>query len=581
MPSEKLNIFEVNETCKTEAAVLGSNDLKRFLDISRAKLGFTTWDVANNSLRALEAYTMFRKFGGIFSNVEGRAVETLERLNGMLLDKICREGVNIEFPGQYLGFFERNARTFMARGFTPIIVDEEENEFGLPIYPSDEKDERNLIKLAWKIKLVALPDGIKYGNIAHPKTPEEILADTDGKGLGFEAAKEASHASFATVRYKRNEGGRIDGGTLAWSEIVTLPRGTIESELLEQNRQYGSALFEGIGVEYDDNGNILIFRLDDHAERMSKGGQFFDMPPIPLETYREIVIKTVLANKKYIPACGKGRLYIRPDWFDKGPKLHVGSSDLQALTVTGIAIGSVESYFKPGRKIFFIPKNVFRATENGMGVTKAVGNYGQTIRINNRANELGMAGVLYQNEGKTRTEETLASSVIRLIMRDAKTVLQTPKLDHKTILDSITRKTVLAIAKEELGWTVEETDISPDDFLNPKEPVLGIFCTGTAAGITPINAVRTGNFNNDTGEINDLGDEVEVYKYDESNPMGAEGSRLLELLLDAKTGNLQKRKLSELNQLNEKRNRGEDVDEDAMIKLNALVAEYDSWLTKV
>lgn len=538
MPSEKPHIFEIREPCATESEVLQSDDLRRFLEITRNELGLDHNGIAKDPIMALKAFMAFRKFHGLFSRTEGLAIDTLESLNAILLDKICEEGRTVKFPLDQLEFFKRNARALMARGLVPIVIDPQKNPYGLPVYPSDEEVETEALDPHASIKLVALPFGIKYSDMSKPKSPEEIFTDIDTTGLGFDAKNEASHASFVSVRYLRSPNGRSDQKSVGFSHTATLPRGQIAGELLEQVKQYGCGLFEGIGVEYGDDGDIIIFRLDDHAERMSKGGEFFDMPQIPPEIFRKAVIDTVLANRAYIPPMGKGRLYIRPNWFDIGPKMHVGNSNLHALTVTAISIGSVESYFKPGRKTLFMPNNIFRATQNGMGQTKGIGNYAPTIRVNNRANELGMTGVIYTNEGQDRTEETLASSIIRLIERNGKVVLQTPRLDHNTILDSITRKTVLTLAKEELGWEVEETDISPDNFLQCEEKVLGVYAVGTAAGLAPIHGIRRGDFNNKTGEIENLEEEIDLLPYDASNPMGKEGTQLLDILQKAKTGRL-------------------------------------------
>ena len=580
MPSEKPNIFEIRDTCTDEADVLESKDLQRFLNISRSQLGLNPDDLKGNPVSSLDAFLLFRKFNGIFSQTNGKAINTVETLTAILIDKVSAEGKNMEFPARHLGFFERAARTFMARGLVPVIMEVGGNPFGSPIYPSDEGHPNPIGKQA-KIKLVALPNGIRYSNMSKPKSPEEIWADGKKNGLGFEAAKEGSHAGFATLTYNRTEGGRPDPASEDWSEAVTLPRGAIESELLEQNRQYGCALFEGIGVEYGDDGEICIFRLDEHADRMSKGGEFFDMPPIPTEIYRELIEASVLANSRYIPPKGKGRLYVRPNWFDKGPKMHVGNSNLHALTVTAVAIGSVESYFKPGRKTLLIPRNAFRASKNGMGQTKGVGSYATTILINNRANEKEMTGVLYTDEAQSRMEETLASSIIRLIKRNGKIILQTPTLDHNTILDSVTRKSVIKLASEELGWNVEVTDITPESFIHSSDEVLGVYAAGTAAGLAPIHGVRFGDFNSKEGEIENLEDEIALLNYDQSNPMGAEGSKLLKLLLEAKNGRLQKRKMTELTILRAKKNAGEDIDEEHLSELNTLVAEYESWLTRL
>ncbi len=578
MPSQNLEIFDAKETCSTEAEILESEDLKRFLRIYKEEISTTVQDIINDPNSALQAYFQLRKLRGISTKDNTSAIAFQKTLNLILVEKIIRQSNRIEFNPDYLEFFSENARIFMNRGYVPIVVNYIDGNFSSPIFPSDSPNSKDNSILIEKygsefthIQLRKLPPGIEYTNFVARPDPKKILAKAETPdGLGFAAENECSHAVMATVTYERTAGQRIIDESIKWSDSVSAPRGTISSELLEQNRQYGVALFEGIGVEKDTNGDIRIFRLEDHAERMSNGGKFFDMPAIPAEIYKKMVIDCVQANEEFIPENGKGRLYVRPNWFDKGPRLHVKNSNLHALTMTAVVIGSMESYFDKGKKIFFFPQNIFRASENGAGQTKAVGNYASTIRPNNRAKELGMQGVLYMNEGKSRIEETLASSLIRIIKRKDKIILQTPKLNHGTILDSITRKTILHLASEELGWEIEECDISPEDALNPKEEISGYYAVGTGAGIAPIHSIKTGTFNNGTGEIEELSEEIEITEYNEENPIGDEGKQLMEVLLSSKNGDLLRKRRDEEMKMDESADRS---------KIHSLIDTYASWLT--
>lgn len=578
MPSQNPEIFELKESCQTEEEILQSDDLKRFLKIFNDEIATTIQDIIEDPNSALLAYSQLRKLRGINTAKNTSAIAFEKTLNLILVEKIIRQSNLVKFDTAHLDFFAENARTFMNRGYAPVVVNDHDDNFSSAIYPTDDQNSKGNSSPIEKygsefthIELRKLPPGIEYTNYVPKPDPKKILAKAETpEGLGFAAENECSHAVMTTVTYERTPGQRIIQESIKWSDSVTAPRGTISSELLEQNRQYGVALFEGIGVEKTKHGDIQIFRLEDHAERMSKGGQFFDMPAIPAEIYKKMVIDCVNANSEFIPEQGKGRLYVRPNWFDKGPRLHVKNSNLQALTMTAVVIGSMESYFDKGKKIFFFPQNIFRASENGAGQTKAVGNYASTIRPNNRAKELEMQGVLYMNEDKSRIEETLASSFIRIIKKNGKTILQTPKLDHGTILDSITRKTILHLAKEELHWEIEECDISPTEALQSEEKISGYYAVGTGAGIAPIHSIKTGNFNNKTGEIEDLSDEIEITKYDEENPIGDDGKLLMEVLLALKNGDLLRKKLAEKLEMN----KSEDSS-----KIDALIDKYTSWLT--
>jgi len=64
--------------------------------------------------------------------------------------------------------------------------------------------------------------------------------------------------------------------------------------------------------------------------------------------------------------------------------------------------------------------------------------------------------------------------------------LATPRLTG-TILPGITRKSVLELAKTKLGMEVEERDISYKELF--EDSCTEVFCTGTAAVVTPIGSV--------------------------------------------------------------------------------------------
>lgn len=536
--------LQIDATCRNEAELLESVGFKRFLNIANQKRSKTgkepirDEELSHSHQKLLELYEKFRKLSKIrFSNSNPVAFVTF--INNLLISKLIEDSKYRTFPivleNVDLRFFHENLRTFINNGIVPVQIVKNTNE-RIPIFALDQLS-NDAITERGDVELLQLPPGIELSNLMRPIDPEEIKTAAEKDELGFSEKFEGSHLSIATASATRHMD-RIDEDKTLWSEPVTFPKAKFASEPLEQIRQYGTGLFEGIGVEIGINGKPVVFRLRDHWERMNKGGLYFDMPKIPFDIFEKMVLDTVKANRKYIPPKGKGRLYIRPNWFNQGAKMHVGNSDEQyTLMMTAVAIGRVESYFGKGEKTFFIPTNVSRATDNGPGQTKGICNYAQTIRINNRAHELGMAGVLYMDQNHDRIEETLASSFIIVKKDESGFILRTPKLDHKTILDSITRKTLLELAQTVLGWRVVEEDIKPNYLMENDN--FEVYACGTGAGLAPIHSIRFGSFNNENGEIEGLNSPIEVMKYGESSIHGEAGKILLTLLLKAKNGELQ------------------------------------------
>ncbi len=518
----------------------------------------------------------------------------------IFLSLVKKLGDKVEYSAGRLPTFEAIARDLLNSGYVPLIFSENANPFGEPVYPNQE----NTLPPAGSIRVIALPvmedrpkntinnpiiadPRVELSNFIKPTDPDKIrkMAERDELGFSHEAGI-CSHMSVAVCRPGKNQesGGNKEPGD--WSEPVTIPNARFASHPLEQIRQYGSGLFEGIGVERGEEGKINIFRLRDHWKRMSLGGQYFRMPPIPFPVFEKMVIQTVQANADYVPPAGKGRLYIRPNWFDCGPKMHVGNSGNYMLLMTAIPIGSAQSYYKKkpveqkkgsvedrqdeGITLFF-PHNAFRAVENGAGQTKADGNYGATIPHIEAAAKNGMQGVMYMNESRTRLEESNASSLIFLQLLPGKKTasgkqkyrLITPSLEHGTILDSVTRKTILELAGTELDWEVVERDIEPIELPDLAEQgslggIVAMFSAGTGAVLTPIHHIQHGwlcmktedsgnsgpirTFDVDRSNGRITGKKISIGRYDAENPYGEAGRDLLQLLLDAKSGRLQARK---------------------------------------
>ena len=172
------------------------------------------------------------------------------------------------------------------------------------------------------IELRKLPPGIEYTNFVPSPDPKILAKAETPEGLGFAAENECSHIVMSTVTYERTSGQRIIDESIKWSDTVTAPRGNISSEILEQNRQYGVALFEGIEWKKVRMEQLKFLDWKIMLKECLKAANFLTCHQSLLK-FIKMVIDCVRANEKFIPEKGKGRLYVRPNWFDKGPRLHV------------------------------------------------------------------------------------------------------------------------------------------------------------------------------------------------------------------------------------------------------------------
>lgn len=479
----------------------------------------------------------------------------------------------------------------MRKGWVPSIRHSIFDRFGTPLHPFNEMSESKELAPGGKIvALERMPRNLVPSSFRDSMAPGEVHAasETD-EGLGFGPKfSRTSHVAFASCDVA--DADPVSGQPIIksngknWDRHATLPNVNYECSSLEGVKQYGTGLFEGMGVEKNEEGEVVVFRLRDHWKRMNEGGLKLGMPEIPFEIFEAMVQEVIQANWDYIPEAGKGRMYLRPNWFDHGESLKVGNSGRFALIISAIPIGSAESYFHPGRKKFFLAKGKARVAEGGTnGMLKLDGNYTTTINLIQKANEKGMAGVIFTNAAGDRVEETNASSVIFIQKSpDGKHRIITPSLKHGTILDSMTRKTILELAKER-EWIIEERDISPRELQRlaktaQQDPTRGLeaIAVGTAAVIAPIHEIQVGTVNRKTNNINENGPLIQISartEQPENEGRGEVSQIIFEALSKIKSGKAQKEMREELEPM-----RSSNPKRD---KLRKRLKEAESYLTIV
>lgn len=244
--------------------------------------------------------------------------------------------------------------------------------------------------------------------------------------------------------------------------------------------QYAQTCFEGMKAYTTEDGRTVVFRPDLNAERMANSAKRLEMPAFPEDRFVDAVIKTVKANEAYVPPFGSGAtLYIRPFMFGSDPVIGVKPSNEYQFRIFTTPVGP---YFKGGAKPITIKVSDFdRAAPHGTGHVKAGLNYAMSLHAIVTAHNEGFAENMYL-DAKTRTkvEETGGANFI-FVTKDNKVV--TPKSD--SILPSITRRSLITVAKDYLGLEVEEREVEFSEVADFAECGL----CGTAAVISPVGKI--------------------------------------------------------------------------------------------
>lgn len=205
------------------------------------------------------------------------------------------------------------------------------------------------------------------------------------------------------------------------------------------------------------------------------------MPEVPVELFMKGVKEAVKANADYVPPYGYGAsLYIRPLLIGIGENLGVRPAPEYLFIVFVCPVGP---YFRKGFKPISlkVETEYDRAAPNGIGNVKAGGNYSASLLPLKKAREEGFDEVVYLDPREHKYfEETGASNVFFVFEGN---VIATPK--SNSILNSITRRTIVQVAREEFGYTVEERRVHVDEMSKFVEAG----ACGTAAVITPIGSM--------------------------------------------------------------------------------------------
>ena len=285
----------------------------------------------------------------------------------------------------------------------------------------------------------------------------------DWSNLGFGYVK-------TDYRYVSNfKNGAWDEGTLSTDDMVTISECACVL-------QYAQTVFEGMKAYTTEDGHIVVFRPDLNAERMENSAKRLEMPVFPKDRFVDAIVKLVEANADYVPPYGSGAtLYM----FGTNAVIGVKPADEYQFRAFCTPVGP---YFKGGVKPITIRVSDFdRAAPRGTGHIKAGLNYAMSLHAIMDAHRQGFDENMYLDPAtRTKVEETGGANFL-FVTKDNKVV--TPKSD--SILPSITRRSLVYVAKEYLGLEVEEREVYFDEVKDFAECGL----CGTAAVISPVGKI--------------------------------------------------------------------------------------------
>ena len=264
-----------------------------------------------------------------------------------------------------------------------------------------------------------------------------------------------------------------------WGDVEVSDSESVNLHMAATCLHYGQEAFEGLKAFRGKDGKIRVFRLEANAERLQSTCDGILMPQLPTEKFREMVLKVVKMNERFVPPYESGAsLYIRPLLIGTGPQVGVHPADEYLFMIFVMPVGP---YFKGGfaTNPYVVIRQYDRSAPLGTGIYKVGGNYAASMKANKLAHDLGYSCEFYLDaKEKKYIDECGAANFFGI----KNNTYVTPK--STSILPSITNKSLMQLA-EDMGLAVERRQIPIEELDTFEEAG----ACGTAAVISPIERI--------------------------------------------------------------------------------------------
>ena len=248
---------------------------------------------------------------------------------------------------------------------------------------------------------------------------------------------------------------------------------------------YGQSIFEGLKAYRWADGSVNIFRGEDHVDRFARSAERLVMPEFDRALVLDAWKALVDLDRGWVPQERGTALYLRPTLIATENMLGVRPANEYRMFVITSPVGA---YYQRGMAPtrILVEDQYARVADGGTGAAKTGGNYAASLKASAEARALGYDQVLWLDAKEHRFVEEVGTMNVFFVIDNT---LVTPPLGG-TILDGITRRSVLRLARE-WGIRVREDRITVDELIAAQKDGLlhEAFGSGTAAVIAPIGTL--------------------------------------------------------------------------------------------
>lgn len=266
-----------------------------------------------------------------------------------------------------------------------------------------------------------------------------------------------------------------------WQRFDLLPYGPIKLDPCTKVLHYGQEIFEGMKAFRGPDDKIFMFRPEQNARRFNQSARRMSMPEIPEDQFLYACEMITAYCKNMVPRRLGESLYLRPFMIATEVGLGIKPSKQFLFLIVASPSGA---YFSGDSVKVYIERDDIRAAHGGIGFAKTGGNYAASLHSYTKTIQAGCDQTMWLDSTHEYVEEMSGMNFMCIVNGE----LHTPALTD-TILDGITRRSILEIARRE-GIKVVEDKISIDTLLKDIESgaCSEAFVCGTASVICPISS---------------------------------------------------------------------------------------------
>lgn len=242
---------------------------------------------------------------------------------------------------------------------------------------------------------------------------------------------------------------------------------------------YSSTCFEGMKAFRAENGEICVFRIDDHIKRMQNSARGLRLPVPEAEQLKAMVVDLLSKYRDQVPAF-PGSAYIRPTLI--GTDTSIGRAAAPSQTaMLFVLISPVGDYFTPGAEMRVLLNTDDLRCAPHFGAIKSGGNYASALGlVMDAQKKYDAQQVIFAPNGDV--QETAAANCLLINDNEVLTKGLTSEF-----LPGITRDSLLKVAQS-MGYQINERDILADELIEWSKTG-EIVLSGTAAVLAPVTEV--------------------------------------------------------------------------------------------